>query len=374
MKKQILLIVFVALAIIVGVNKSYAQLSQGITATRALPPLSCADNANFLHPVAGVPYIYQMDGTTGAEKADQWTWFATKDPAFITNGALNTASALTTASGDLLNVSSNYNTASGTNSVEITWSPQVLANTVYQGSAGQPTFVVGYATGENCADNIKVYEINPIMSFIVDIAAIDEKDATLAWDTPAEECVSPVVGATYSAGKLDMNYGTDTIYFEIVAANFVKNFKPTFRLISGLSGSQSAEIGLATSLANAKAGTFVIGGTTTLAVGADWATGIAFDAVDPAQVASGVSLYARVVINNNTYESLDAQDFVLAVDAVDDSGQWDMEDDDCGATPSNEADRVDQAIQTINPRPTIVGANVPDTNLAAPNDIVSKNP
>jgi hypothetical protein len=229
-----------------------------------------------------------MDGTTGAEKADQWTWFATKDPAFITNGALNTASALTTASGDLLNVSSNYNTASGTNSVEITWSPQVLANTVYQGSAGQPTFVVGYATGENCADNIKVYEINPIMSFIVDIAAIDEKDATLAWDTPAEECVSPVVGATYSAGKLDMNYGTDSIYFEIVAANFVKNFKPSldYKRIIRISISRDRSCYIS---GKCKGRNICNRGNHYFSCWSRLGTGIAFDAVDPAQVASGVS-------------------------------------------------------------------------------------
>ncbi len=380
MKKQILFLTFFVLAILASIDSAFAQTSLA-PASQALPTLSCTGNANFLHPVAGVSYTYQMDGTTGTEQADQWTWFATKDPDFITAGALNTAGALTTTTG-LLATSANYNAPSGTNSVDITWSPEVLANTVYQGAAGEPTFVVGYATGTNCADNIQVYEINPIMSFIIDIAAIDESDATLAWDAVASECVSPVVGATYDTGThaLNMDYGTDTIYFEVSAANFVNDFTPTFRILSGLSTTQTADIGIASTLADAQAGTFVathswaatdIGGA-----GQDWATGQTFNASSSSDVATGVSLYVRVVIDNNTYESLTSQDFALAVDAIDDggAGQWDMEDDDCGATPTDAADQVDTATQTINPRPTITGANVPDSNAAAPNDIVGKNP
>lgn len=382
MKKQILFLAFFVLALITGTSNAFAQLLPGVTVTQPLPPLSCAANANFLHPLAGQSYTYQMDGTTGAEDVNQWTWFATKNNAFITGGVMAGDSLREGVAGQLLAASANYGKSSGTNNVQITWTPEILANTDYQGTPSttafpSPTFVVGYGTGVNCADNIKVYEINPIINFTVDITNIDATGKGMAWDKDTSTCVSLVQSATYTGGNLVMNYGTNTIYFEVAAANFVKDFTPTFTLMGGLSGVQTAVVSLHASYTDAVAGTLIYpGATTNWATGAaPWATGHQFTAANTADVARGVSLIVKVVITNSTEESLIANPFILAVDARDNTntGIWDMEDADCTVL-ADAADQYDRAEHIVKPRPTIIGANIPDSNTAEPNNIVPKVP
>lgn len=382
MKKQILFLALLVIAILSSTSATFGQLISRITTTQPLTPLSCAAGANFLHPIAGQQYTYQMDGTTGVEDVNQWTWFATKNPAFITGAVMAGDSLREGVAGQLLAASANYGKSSGTNNVQITWTPEILANTDYQGTPSttvfpSPTFVVGYGTGANCADNIKVYEINPIINFTVDITNVDGTGAGMAWDKDTSTCVSSVQSATYTGGNLVMNYGTNTLYFEVAAANFVDDFTPTFTLISGLTGVQTAVVSLHASYTDAVAGTLVYpGATTTWAAGATpWATGHQFTAANPTDVARGVSLIVKVVITNSTEETLAANPFVLAVDARDNgnAGIWDMENDDC-TTLADAADQVDRARHIVKPRPTITGANVPDSNAAEPNNIVPKNP
>ncbi|WP_321347521.1 hypothetical protein [uncultured Draconibacterium sp.] len=391
MKKQILFLTLFVAAILVG-NNAFGQLDARTTPA-AIDPLSCVGTSLPLHPYPGQTYTYTMDGSTGAQAADQWTWFATKNPEFI-DAATNTlqiADMLTTASGALLNVGASYGVTSGTNSVDITWSPELIAATLYQGDATgwatadasnpTPTFVVGYATGVNCTDNIQVYEINPELNFTLDIANIDAAGTTLAWETPTEQCVDVVRSAVYNStsNELDMDYGTNTLYFEVVAANFVQDWTPTFHLVSGLVGAQTAVVTLHASQADAQADANVLGTAnwTAATVGTDWATGTAFTANNASDVVDGVSLFVKVVISNNTEESLTDNAFVLAVDAIDNAGagQWDMEDDDC-TTPTDAADQVDQATHTVTPRPTIImdGAAMSEPSGTAPEDLIIKTP
>lgn len=383
--KKLFFILILAVFASAYITQAQTTLNPSITNTQLIPALSCAANANFLHPLAGVSYTYQMDGTTGAEDVSQWTWFATKNPAFITAGVMASDSLKEGVAGQLLAASSNYGKASANNNVQITWSPDILKNTLYQGAPSttvfpSPTFVVGYGTGQNCADNIKVYEINPILNFTIDIAAIDPATgATLNWDAPTQQCVDKVQSATYvdATNDLLMNYGTNSLTFEVAAANFAKDFTPTFRLISGLSGVQTAVVTLHSTRADALAGANPVATTnwTAASVGTDWALTQQFTAANTADIVKGVSLFVHVVITNSTFESLAANPFVLAVDAKDNTntGIWDMEDADC-TTLADAADQIDQATHTINPRPTITGANVPDSNTAEPNNIVPKNP
>ncbi|MHA7112394.1 hypothetical protein ACRTDU_19885 [Sunxiuqinia elliptica] len=385
MKKQILTLTLFVLAIFAGSYSVFGQatvLNQAITASQPIPALSCVAGSEPLHPYPGQSYTYTMDGSSGAETADEWTWFVTKDPEFINATGLNTANMLTTASGDLLNVGTNYGTATaGANSIDITWSPEVLANTLYQGTPGtdpSPTFVVGYATGTNCADNIQVYEINPKFNFTIDIANVDTVNSTLGWDAAFSQCVDIVRSATYNSTtkEIDVNYGKDILYFEVAAANFVTDFTPTFHLISGLVGTQTAVVTLHPSLADAKAGTNVAATANwdATSVGTDWATGVQFTSSDPALVVSGVSLFVKVVISNNTEESLTDNIFALAVDAQDNNqtGIWDMEDDDC-TTATDAADQADFAEHTVTPRPQIDHAT-PDAGAPDPTTVITKTP
>jgi hypothetical protein len=388
MKKQILILAFFLMAVFAGVNKSYGQaLSPHYTAGTPITALTCAANADFLHPMAGVPYTYQMDGSAGADPAATWTWWATKNPAFITNYAIP-ADSLNQAVGELMaRTDANYGKpTAGKNSVVIEWSSALLNLTKYQAAspADDPktsTFVVGYATGTTCSDNIKVYEINPIINFTLDITNLNPtpgNNAPLGWDVNTSHCVDRVRSATYTAGDLVMNYGADTLYFEVAAANFNTDFTPVFRMVSGLRTVQTAVITLHSTLGAARAGSGILGthnwASTDVGAAGDWTTS-AFTAANAADVVTGVSLYVRVVITNSTEESLTANPFVLAVDARDNgnAGIWDMEDADCTAMVSA-ADQVDQAQHTINPRPTITGTDDTAINPAAPNNIIPKNP
>ena len=133
MKKQILLLTFLVLASFASVTTASAQ-AVNYTAPQAL---NCIDDA--LHPVAGKSYSYLASGTPSG---GNFTFWATKDPDFITTTtgttSLNTATALTTAGGDLISTSTNYVTADAATQVDITWSSSTLAGTTYQ---TDPTFV-----------------------------------------------------------------------------------------------------------------------------------------------------------------------------------------------------------------------------------------
>lgn len=376
MKKQILFLVMALFA----VNVAFGQLNRSLNPVPTLG--DCASNATFLNPVSGVPYDYSMNGTTGAEQVDQWLWFATKDPNFMTASNTFTNNKLIVSPGQLLNAS-NYNTLGASATVTITWTPEILANTDYQGTPSltgpSPTFVVGYGQGTNCADNIKVYEINPIVNFVASIAPIDPGTLTsTAWGSTTSSCVADVTSATYSAGNLVVDYGVNTVYFEIAAANFVTDFTPYLTLMSGLNGSQTAVVTLYNTLSDAIAGSNATGTTTwtSASIGSTWsATTTHFSAASSNDVVNGVSAFVKVVITNSSYESLIANPFTLAFDARDNgnTGIWDMEDADCTALV-DDADQADQATQNITPRPTIVGANIPDANTLDPNDLVPKNP
>lgn len=405
MKKQFLLLAFFTLAILAGTNRAWGQLSPGSTTLPipgVIPPTVCATNALPLHPVPGISFTYTMNNgnPVGEETSKNWTWWATKDPTFITNVPApmtrNLATQLTVASGDLVATSADYGidnkgTTNGTSSVSITWSADILAGTSYQGLVppGTPTFVVGYSEGLNCADNIQVFEINPQPNFTLEIAAIDAAGVTVGWnDDTQEQCVDDVQSAIYNntSKEIDMDYGTNTIYYEVAAANFVNNFSPHFQILDGLASTQTAVISIYDSYANATAGTGPLFTSAPIGVGGmttDIPTNIDLSAVNVGDIATGVSFFVKVVIDNNTEESLASSPFQLAVDAEDNttagvpaaSSIWDMEDADC-PTMSDLADQVDNAIITITPRPTLEmdGAAMGEPSTVQPEDVIIKTP
>jgi hypothetical protein len=405
MKKQILFLAMFTMAMIfAGTNSVFGQTDVGASSS-AVPPLSCVSTGTPqpLHPFAGVPYIYRLDGTgTAGNVAETYTWWATKDPNFITAfGTMNTSTALgspevTTSTN--YGVATNLTTEPTADQVTITWSADILAGTEYQGdvtAAGtpddpSPTFVVGYATGELCADNIQVFEIDPLPSFVVDIAPIDPTDntTTLDWDdlaNSAETCVDNVQSAIYNntSKELDMDYGTNTIYFEVAAANFVTDWTPSFYIAGGLLTSQTAVLSMYETLADATGSGTAIATSGDLAV-ADmsttpgtysWAPGARIIATNAADISSGVSVFVKVVISNNQEESLVDNPFILAVDAQDKTGTgiWDMEDDDCN-TVTDAPDEIDRATITITPRPSLDmdGTLMNESNSDTPDDVIEK--
>ncbi|MCE4566174.1 hypothetical protein INQ51_17775 [Maribellus sp. CM-23] len=386
MKKQFLILFLFVAALVAGTSQSFGQTTTlPNNSTNPINGISCNDSP--LHPMPGVSYTYSLNGYSGPEVVADWTWWATKDSAFISASGLVTTNWLDSVGGvDLLNHSANYGQLNQSDStVSITWSPGILARTEYEatvnlaGDPPSPTFVVGYARGQNCADNMQVYEINPIPAFVIDIANIDGTGNTMDWDVDTGQCVSPIESATYnsSVDSVIVNYGHDTLYFELAAMNFVNDFIPYLTVNGGsLSGSQTADIGIATTYANATNGTFVTDTTvTSSATAITWNTGERFTA-SAIDNATGVSLWIRVIINNNEWESLAAQTFSLAADAIDDGGNgiWDMEDDDCNTAGggTDAIDYIDVADHRIDPRPTITH-QTSDPISAEPNNVVDKS-
>ena len=408
MKKQILFLAFFTLAVFAGTNTAWGQdpLNPGVTGGATPNPIDvidCETNALPLHPVPGVPFTYTMTNGTGATSAN-WTWYATKDPNFISAGTppvLNLATQLTVASGALIatGMSANYGvdnrggTNAAENSVTINWSAATLAGTDYQGlpGPGTPTFVVGYSEGlAGCTDNLQVFELNPMPNFTIDIAAIDATGTTLDWDdNSVEQCVDEVQSAIYSGGTITVDYGLNTIYYEVAARNFVDDFAPSFMIMGGLNSDQTATISIYASYADASnpastplwtsAAIGVAGMNTLIPTNTD------FTATNLPDIAVGVSFFVKVVIDNNTEESLANNPFILAVDAYDNTNagayqagisNWDMESEDCAPSPDVDDDQVDRSTITITPRPTMQmdGGAMSEPSGTPAEDVINKLP
>ena len=373
MKKQILFLTFFVLAVFAGMTDVFGQ---------ALPyspprPLSCVDDA--LHPIAGKSYDYSVLVSGGTDTGTgSYLWWATKDSTFISwNGTAmtyNTSTALTTASGDLVATSSNYNnTGESNDSVSITWSSDILAETGFQYTNGlDPTFVAVHYQ-DSCTDNFKVYEINPINGFTVDIKNIDEatKD-TLAYDVVDLQCVDIVRGATYVNGSMVYDYGIDTMYFEVVAANFSEFWRPSFD-VSGTLADQDYTLEWGYSMADLASNTNIV----TIASDATGDQRFNYSAgTDSVWVNTttatdeGVSIFVRLIIKNNTEEMLTSNDIVLAVNGQNGSDQYDVVNGTATDTCADAGeDFADVATQTVTPRPTVTD-NTADDNAAEPNDVV----
>ena len=356
---------FTLALIFTGTNNVFGQLNPSPYSPASVPiPLTlCVGTAQ--QPKAGVPYTYELDNTTA--DATGYRFWATKDPDFVSLvGAVTTLnqagdSLKRNYSTELFGYSANYLTQSVTDNVQITWGPDLLSRTNYQqgdigaGTLAAPTstFVVGWAIG--CADNIKVWEIDPSPSFTVDVKIIaDATKLPLPYnDLTATQCVDEVRAAKYNVTdfQIDYNYGWDTLYYEVVASNFVTSWLPTF-FMTGLDGAiQTARIDWASSWSNARTGTFIEGGDIT---GGTYTGATALTSVNP-NTSTGVSLFVRVIISNNNYETLAAETIGLSVAGRDAVG-FDITDDAACTVPADAATAAtdDGTTRTITPRPTIV--------------------
>lgn len=348
MKKQILIIII--LAAFAGTSV-FGQAVPG-SAPRGV---NCTNDA--LHPIAGREYTYQAASTA----AGNYTFWATKDANFIsTDGAgvttTNIGTKLTVGT-DLLSASANYAVPAATDQVKITWSDAILSAT----TSSAPTFVAVNKDG-SCANNFKVWAITPIKAFTVDIRNMDNSTiAPLAYGANEDQCFDQVRGATYVAGAMQYDYGTNVMYFEVVAANFTASWVPTFNL-SGLGNGQTAVIEWSYDK------TFASSVTVTNGVAS--ATPVA---TSETITSDGVSIYVRVTITNHTYEGLAATPITLAVDGVNSVGDWDIENNNatstgnlCLAGALN--DGLDVATQTLNPRPDVTSADPATTPLVPGNE------
>lgn len=346
MRKSIFLTTILALF---GVAIMYGQATKG-SDPKPLSGTNCQDSP--LKPIAGKNYTY---GVTVNPTGGNFQWWATKDPNFIkTTGSTTTnnrATALTNTTGLMAN-SSNYNQASSTgDTVSITWGTDLLAGT----TTASPTFVVVQydAPTANCSNNLKVYKIEPINAFTVDIKNMTNSNTAMAGygaGSVHSACVSEIKGATYSstANKMVYDYGTNELYFEVVAANFSNSYTPTFQL-EGLQTGQTADIewgytkgSYANSLETGIAGGTTFSKESTVPV-----------TTNLTNTNQGASIYVKVTVYHGTYESTSNQSIKLGVTGKNSANQSDVVNSDCGTTATFANDDSNIAEQQLKQRPEV---------------------
>lgn len=365
MKKQILLLTMFVAAMVVGTSSAFGQAINN-TNTRGIDAVGCADDAE--HPIAGRTYDY----TAQSNQDGTFTYWATKNTEFITTaaGPVTTTNIGTmllspttgTVGTDLAFTSADYgaaaaNTANTDETVQIAWSDAILAGTDPTLADGTPTFVVAWGAG-TCTDNLKVWSIDPINAFVVDILNINEADGTvLAYDADEEQCFDVVRNATYNStsSSVEYDFGTQVLSYEVIAANFTTSWTPTFNL-SGLNAAQTATI----EWAYEAAFTTIIAGPTAIVNGTPVTTAAAATALVDTQ--DGVSIFVRVTITNTTFEGLADTPITLAVDGVNANGDFDIENNTLAlvgplCNPGTVDDQADQAVQNLLARPTITPVN-----------------
>jgi len=362
MKKQILILVFFTLALFVSTSTVYAQDAQHYSDPR---PLSCTPDA--LHPIAGQEWTYAAT----ASVAGDYHFYATKDPSFVTTSALQNGSAgFLNTPADLLTASANYDTPGTTVDVKITWSSAILANTDYQGTPDitgatpSPTFVVVYFdAADGCSDNIKVWELDPMNGFTVDVLAIDfDAPATMpVFGTVPATCLDNVESASYAAAAMVYDYGENYMYFEFVAANFSGSWTPTFDL-SGLNAVQSV-----TSYEYTTDLPATWGGATV------WAPLVSGTTSIPTTVANtsvGVSVFVRVLVDHANFEGIAGETLTMTLDGQNAAGEWDVVNgtgaDTCADVGA--ADQNDTATSDFTARPAITDPAMPAPNLIPGNE------
>jgi len=343
MKKQFLIQTFLALALFAGVTDAFGQALPG-SATRGI---ICTDGP--LNPIPGKEYIYKAS----SNQPGDFTFWATQDMNFIsTVGGVTTTnidkmlrSPDTTPTGtDLLGTSANYGIPAASDSVAITWSDSILSVT----SDTVPTFIAVNQDGY-CANNFEVWAITPMKAFIVDIRNIDPVDSlSLGYDLADSSCFDIVRGATYNPAskQVEYDFGTQVLYFEVIAANFTNYWTPTFNL-SALNAPQTAVIEWDYDMDFANPDTVQSGVESTTNV-----------VTNEMNTSNGVSIYVRVTITNDTWEGLVDEDITLTVDGVNSVGDWDIENNTLSAAgplcnPGSLNDQMDAATQTLTPRPDV---------------------
>jgi hypothetical protein len=298
-------------------------------------PASCTNDA--LHPIAGVPYDYIVDGVPGA---GNYTWWATTNPSFITGGVLqNTVANVLVAPAVVPTDPLQYNSGTNTSgTIQLTWGTDILAAAM--GATGVPTFVSVYYTNDPlCNDNLKVFQVEPINAFMVDITNVENVSlASLGYGAAEDQCYDQVQDASWAGGVMTYDYGTNILYFEVVASNFSGTWTPTFTL-TGLQGTQAAAIEWDYTTAFAAPVTVTSG----VASGTDVTT-------DATNTSNGVSIFVRVTVDNLTWEGLGNDDIALAVTGTNSAGQRDVLATDCTADATLASNT---ATQTLDLRPTL---------------------
>jgi len=328
-----------AILVLALIATSAAAFGQALPGTKAVP-LSCVLN-DPLNPVAGRPYDYSaIINPTGGTSY----WYATKSTTFTTAG-VRVATEIPADGVSIATGATNYRTPAvsptSPTTTNVTWTSAGLDGV---NATTTPLFMVVEYAGPTCANNMKIMQIIPKIAFTVDITNMAHGAAptSLAYGVAESQCYANVASAVFNAGKIDIDYGVNVLYFEVIGANFTGSYKPTLKL-TGLQGTQTADIDWGYAI-----GTYPSNLVTNQA-GSPFTTS-QFTVTTSAPTDQGVSIYVRVTIKNHGWEGLGNDNITLAVEAVDGTAAANKDvDPDCVTY----TDFGDFAMQTLNARPTV---------------------
>ncbi len=367
MKKSILILTMALLML--GAFQTFAQ-DPVITPTTLDP--SCIDLNDPLRPVPGNPYTYEVNVPTPPGNKS-FRWYVTQDPDFAVAGAYNFLTAEAIGGAILAAGEAHYNVLTAdANTIELTWQSFIL-------NPGDYVFVVIYVENEgtDCTtNNIKVYRIQPLHAFTLDIANIDSTNNVVAVNN-LEQCVDDVISAVFDPGfgtdgGVVYDYGKNIFYYGIAAANFSGQYELT-AIFNGLQVAtpngnidQGAEIYWGYSMAGIDANgpiTYSVAENNTVK-----SLGV-IEAQDLSGTvgADGEMIYIKIIVRNNQFEAAGAAQFpyTFAINGklVDDLGNPlaadDSFDDLHFATCLPDLYVNDVATQILVARPTVNSVNPP---------------
>ena len=297
-----------------------------------------------LHPVPGTSYTYSVSVPAPVGGTKSYKWIVTQQQTFLTTGVLNITGAeavgglhIAAAGAAELNNTITEPTASGED-IDITWKSFIH-------DAAQPVFVVIYVEnndGTCTTQNMKVYQIEPVNAFTLDIANVEQTGTVEAYGATYSTCVSNIASAIYdgTVGALGVIYdfGTDYLFFTVTAANFTTSWDMSLT-VTGITGTQAiTNVDWAYNNAPTTWAAFTLGTPSTVNVQTGSTVGIA-----------GECILIRVTIAHNKEEVLLPQTITVAVDGVTNVTLPDLHHVDGVADGFTN----DLALHIMKPRPTI---------------------
>ncbi|MFV0365792.1 MAG: hypothetical protein ACK5JS_04715 [Mangrovibacterium sp.] len=341
------------LALTLGLaSAAFAQETPETTgATHGSKPKAVFDEAgtltNALNPIAGKTYTYSVN-VENFGTGSTIHWIATQNVNLL--NVFAGANIIPANNTELIvNASDAYNAAAtataDNNAIDIKWNSKIT--TAITDLAANPILVA--AKVEDCSNNLKVYSITPVNGFMVDIKNV-ENDAytSLDYNTVDDQCFSKIASATWNGSDMDYNYGTNILYYEVVATNFSDSWVPTFK-IEGLKGDQTATLEWSYTAYNGATGTSDYAAA---AISPELETA-AVKVASATNTSEGVSIYVKVTVSNNTYEGLTDDDIVLSVKGTVNGAK----DNDQLATGGDGGYTDNNATQTLTKRPTITATS-----------------
>ena len=338
MKKQLSLIVLV-LALFAGFSSANAQCTgDGFT------------------PASGLPYVYTIDvDGPGYSGGGTYDWYVTQDLDIIGGTIIPEANGFFTVDETTPGYSDYHATTATTNQIALTWTPAAV-------SSATPFYLVlrysetnSTATPACTAENIRVWQIDPINTFLLAIEGATNTGDAFA---NAMQCAAPIIGTTITPNadptlaSMEVTYGENTLFYRVTASGILGEWRPSIR-IPALNGLGQNYIAVEWNQTIDGSGTWHSFGVT-----AGDLDGGDFTSTDNATVSNAVTgtpILVRVRIANENFETLADQPILVGVDGYLPLAY--SESDIIGGTGTNACDPEvafgKQATYTILARPTL---------------------